>query len=132
MLTGFEIGGVLYNTAPIPSHKFMAVLITSPQKAPNELANLQNIPNEITPNKGPPSIPKIDKEICNTVALKYWQKYAIPTVIKPNKAAISFDIKVALDSPKSEFLKKYGCNKSFRHTAAKELRPDETVLKEAL
>lgn len=86
----------------------MTVLQTKPIKAPNELANLQNIPNEITPNKGPPRIPKIDKESCKTVVLKYWQEYAIPIVINPKPAAITFDKKVALDSFGMEFLKKNG------------------------
>jgi hypothetical protein len=33
MLIGFILGGLLYKTAPIPSHKLIAVLKTSPIKA---------------------------------------------------------------------------------------------------
>ena len=36
-----------------------------------ELADFVNIPRDITPKRGPPNKPKIDKDICRTCAPAY-------------------------------------------------------------
>ncbi len=51
------------------------------------MANGTNIPNEITPNRGPPKRPNILKDICNTVVPAYWQRNERPIVINPNRPA---------------------------------------------
>jgi hypothetical protein len=64
----------------------------------NGLANGTNIPNEITPNNGPPNKPNILRDICNTVLPKYSHEYDKPIVIRPKKAANNLDILVDLCS----------------------------------
>lgn len=54
----------------------------------HELANLQNMPSEMTPSRGPPSRPNIERAIWRAVEPMYWHAYARPSVITPKMAAL--------------------------------------------
>ena len=96
LVSGFGMGGRLKKTEPMPRVKLTNTLETSPIKAPLNKAVItnkslskvcfidfinrritlafakgMNMPSEMTPSRGPPSKPKMLKEICNTVVPKY-------------------------------------------------------------
>ena len=66
-------------------------MIINESKLTYEFAKGTNIPNEITPNNGPPKSPKILREIWRTVVPAYWHRYASPIVINPNTPAINLN-----------------------------------------
>lgn len=63
----------------------------------HELANLQNMPSDMTPRRGPPSRPNIDRAIWRAVEPIYWQANARPSVITPKMAALTHNITIFIE-----------------------------------
>lgn len=93
-LKGFAFGFLPYKIVDKDNHIFTTTLIKKPLIAPQELAKGTNIPNEITPNRGPPRMPNMLKLICKTVAPTYSQRNDNPMVNNPKHAAYKRKLRI--------------------------------------
>ena len=88
MRNGFDTGFCPWRMDPIEIHKLTATLTTKPVRAPYEFANGTNMPSEITPSRGPPSIPKMLRDIWRTVLPACSHRNDSAIVEMPNIAAL--------------------------------------------